>query len=258
MRVFDFTHAIVRTPGHSVVDGLRDDASVTPTFERVLAQHTAYVAALRGAGLAVDVLPALEAFPDSVFVEDPALTFPQGAILMRPGAPSRAGEREDMRRVLRRHFDRVLELQDHEHADGGDILVTPHTVFIGLSARTTQTGAEALARNLATLGRKSRIIEAPKGVLHLKTAASLVSEDTMLVMKQMIPGGVFADFRLLSPPAGEEAAANSLRINDEIFVGESYPGTIALLRQHGFAVRPLPVDEVAKLDAGFSCMSLRW
>ena len=70
-RVFDFTQAIARTPGRSVVNGLRDDTSVTPTFERVVAQHTAYIAALRNAGLAVDVLPALEAFPDSVFVEDP-------------------------------------------------------------------------------------------------------------------------------------------------------------------------------------------
>lgn len=258
MRVFDFTHAIAREPGRSVVDGLRDNPANVPTYEGLLAQHRAYIAALREAGVVVDLLPPLEAFPDSVFVEDPALTFPQGAILMRPGAPTRAGERDDMRRVLHRHFDTVFELEDHQHADGGDILVTPRTVFIGLSKRTTRAGAEALGAHLSALGRESRIVEAPEGVLHLKTAASLLGEDTMLAMEQMIPGGVFADFRILVPPAGEEAAANSLRINDVLFVGDCYPGTIKLLEKNGFNVRPLPVDEVAKLDAGFSCMSLRW
>jgi dimethylargininase len=36
------------------------------------AEHAAYVAALEAAGVAVTVLEPLEAFPDSVFVEDPA------------------------------------------------------------------------------------------------------------------------------------------------------------------------------------------
>ena len=34
------------------------------------------------AGLAVEILPPLEAFPDSVFVEDPALVFSAGAVLL--------------------------------------------------------------------------------------------------------------------------------------------------------------------------------
>ena len=37
-------------------------------------------------------LPPLETYPDSVFVEDTALCLPQGAVVMRPGAPSRLGE----------------------------------------------------------------------------------------------------------------------------------------------------------------------
>ena len=44
------------------------------------------------AGVRVTVLDALEQFPDSIFVEDPALVFRQAAILLRPGAPSRMAE----------------------------------------------------------------------------------------------------------------------------------------------------------------------
>src|ERR1700748_1052987 len=113
MRVFDFTHAIVREPGRSVVNGI-STASNPPSYDGVVAEHRAYLEALRNAGLTVDILPPLEAFPDSVFVEDPALVFPEGAILLRPGVASRLGEAEHMRAPLNRYFDRVLELEGEQ------------------------------------------------------------------------------------------------------------------------------------------------
>ena len=62
--------------------------------------------------------------PTAVFVEDTALCLPQGAVLMRPGAPSRLGEVDDMAPELRRHFDDVREVKGHGTIKGGDILVT--------------------------------------------------------------------------------------------------------------------------------------
>src|SRR6202012_1040135 len=102
--------AILRTPGRSVEGGIRSDPAAVPDYDGVLREHAAYAAALRDAGLAIDILPPLEAFPDSVFVEDPALVFPEGAILLRPGAAARLAEREEMRGALEKHFSRVLEL----------------------------------------------------------------------------------------------------------------------------------------------------
>lgn len=253
MCVFDFTHAIVRTPGRSVVNGIRMGGEA-PTYEGVAAQHAAYVAALRALGLEVAVLPPLEEFPDSVFVEDPALTFPEGAILLRPGAPSRTAEPEHMRDALLRHFSKVLELAPDEHVDGGDILVTPESVFIGLSKRTSLDGAKALQGRLRELSRESRISETPPGVLHFKTVSSLVAEDTILCTAAM--ARFFEGFKVLVAP--EEAAPNAIRVNDTVFVGAEYPRTIAMLRAEGLAVMPIPVSEIAKLDAGLSCMSLRW
>src|SRR5512146_2903415 len=174
MHVFDFTQAIVRIPARSVVNGLREDATAMPDFEKIAAEHRTYISALRDLGLTVDMLPPLEAFPDSIFVEDPALVFPEGAILLRPGAPSRLGERDSMREALRRHFDAVTELAEGEYADGGDVLVTPAIIFIGLSKRTDRAGAESLRAKLGALGRDARIVETPAGVLHFKTASSLL------------------------------------------------------------------------------------
>lgn len=111
---------------------------------------------------------------------------------------------------------------------------------------------------LARLGRKARIAQTPKSVLHFKTAVSLIDEDAVLATKPMAESGFFEGFRIIVVPDGEDAATNALRINDTVFVGDRFPRTIDLLARAGFKLQPLPVTEIGKLDAGLSCMSLRW
>jgi len=257
--LFDFDHAILRQPGRSVVDGLRSAQAATPDYEKIFAEHAAYAAALRAAGLDVEILPPLEQYPDSMFVEDPALVFPEGAIVLRSGAPSRRGESDDIREVLKRHFRHVLELgADDEYVDGGDVLVTPDAVLIGLSGRTNGAGANALAARLDRLGRKARIVSPPPGILHLKTGVSLLDEETVLASARVAGSGIFDCFRVVVVPESEEAAANALRVRDVVLLGACFPRSCDLVASLGFSVQPLPVDAVAKLDAGLSCMSLRW
>ena len=257
MRVFDFNSAIVRTPGKSVVDGLRADAGPGPVFEAVLAEHHSYVAALRAAGVKVTVLDALEQFPDSIFVEDPALVFSQAALLLRPGAPSRMAEAQELSATLAARFPEVLELRDG-FADGGDILVTPGRVLIGLSARTNAIGAADLQRLLASIGLASQVAQVPRGTLHLKTECSLVDEETVLATEGLAASGVLGSFRILVAPQDERSATNALRVNDTVFLKAGCPRTQDMLVAHGLNVLPLPVSEIAKIDAGLSCMSLRW
>lgn len=236
---------------------MRATAGPSPTLENVAVEHAAYVAALRTCGLDVTVLEPQEAFPDSVFVEDPALVFGEAAILLRPGAPSRMGEAALLAPVLEARFPRLLRLGEG-HADGGDILVTPDCVFIGLSARTDAAGAAALQSLLTSLGRASRVVHTPPGTLHLKSDCSLVDEETLLVTDGLAESGLFEGFHLLVAPANERAAANALRVNDVMLAREDCPRTVDLLRTHGVQVLTLPVTEIAKIDAGLSCLSLRW
>jgi len=256
-RVFDFTQAILRRPAASVVDGLRAGEGPSPSHEGVLAEHRAYAAALEAAGLAVDVLEALEAYPDSLFVEDPVFVLPEGAILLNPGAPSRAGEAAELAPALRRHFP-ALERLAEGHADGGDVLILPDEILIGLSARTDMAGAEALSRWLEGLGRRARIVAPPPGVLHLKTACALLDEETMVAAPALADAGLFGALEIVPTSEGEAAAANLLRVNDVVLIGESFPRTIERIVNRGHAVRPLPVEEIGRIDAGLSCMSLRW
>ena len=253
-RVFDFANAIVRMPAPSVVDGLRAGGEA-PDYEGVLAEHRAYVAALESAGLAVEVLEPLADYPDSVFVEDPAFVIPEGAILLRPGAPTRIGETAEIAPVLRRRFDRVLEV-DEGHADGGDMLILPDEIVIGLSARTDQKGAECVVALLREFGRAARIVETPPGVLHLKTACALLDERTLVATPALAPA--FASHQVIVTPEGEEAAANLIRVNGRVLMAAAFPKTAALIAERGLNVVRLEAAEIAKIDAGLSCMSLRW
>jgi dimethylargininase len=257
MRVFDFNSAIVRTPGRSVVDGLRAGSGAAPVYETIVAEHVSYIAALRAAGVRVTVLDALEQFPDSIFVEDPALVFSQGAVLLRPGAPSRMAEAQELSATFAARFSEVLQLNDG-FADGGDVLVTPGHVLIGLSARTNATGAAGLQQLLESLGLASSVVDVPSGTLHLKSDCSLVDEETVLTTEALAKSGVLDGFRTLAVPYDERSATNAVRVNDFVFMRARSPRTQDMLERHGLKVLPLAASEIAKIDAGLSCMSLRW
>lgn len=257
MRVFDFNSAIVRLPGKSVVNGLRAHAGPAPAFERVLAEQAAYIRALQHADVKVTVLEALEQFPDSIFVEDPALVFSEAAVLLRPGAPSRLAEAEALNDSLTARFPALLRL-NQGHADGGDILVTPTRAFIGLSGRTNEAGAVALQSLLASLGIASDVVSTPAGTLHLKSDCSLIDEETLLATEELAQSGLFDGFKLLVLSPEERAAANAVRVNDAVLIRADCPRTADMLTNHGLKVVPLPVTEIARIDAGLSCMSLRW
>ncbi|RWO80086.1 arginine deiminase family protein [Mesorhizobium sp.] len=256
--VYQFNSAIVREPAISVVNGLRADDRGGPTYKGVKGEHDTYVAAMRHAGVEVTVLPPLEAFPDSLFVEDPALVFTGGAILLRPGTPSRVAETAEIAPILRHMFDTVLELPTPGQADGGDMMYTPNSVLIGLSARTDKAGAEALVSCIEQLGGKAQIAETPKGVLHFKTASSLLDDETVISTAALANASVFKEFRQFIVPEGEEPAANVLRVNDIVMVSAGYPRTIEMLEKASYKVVPLKTAEIERIDAGLSCMSLRW
>lgn len=252
-----FNRAIVRAPSRSVIDGLRAVDVGAPNYDGVLAEHRDYVRVLEALGVSVETLSALEAFPDSVFVEDTALVFTGAAILLRPGAETRRGEAAEMAATLDRNFERVLRLEDGT-AEGGDVLATPRGVFIGASARTSLVGAAALVSLLGEVGQQGFVVNTPPGVLHLKSDCSLLDDETILCTSRLAAAEPFPGFRLILTPGGEEAAANALRIDSAVLLSDGYPRTAELLARAGYGVKVLKTAEIAKIDAGLSCMSLRW
>lgn len=67
-----FSNALVRTPGHSVIDGIDDYANLGQTdYPTALAQHQAYVALLKDRGVTVTVLDPLRSLPRFLFCGGP-------------------------------------------------------------------------------------------------------------------------------------------------------------------------------------------
>lgn len=256
--MFDYTDAIVRTPGHSVISGLRDGVGPNPDYAALLTEHATYVETLRGLGLNVEILPPEEQYPDSIFVEDPALVFAEGAIILNMAAQSRAGESALIAPVLERHFGQVLRMKGSGYADGGDVLVLRDRVLIGMSGRTNREGAQELIGLLAQLGRKAEIAETPPGVLHFKTGCSLIDEETIFAVPQMLDCPAFSGLRVVPVPVGEEKAANKLRIRDAALVGAHFPKSRDTIEALGVRTIALDVEQIGRIDAGLSCMSLRW
>ena len=102
------------------------------------------------------------------------------------------------------------------------------------------------------------VVETPRGILHFKTAVSVLNEDTVFATTRMAASGMFSEFKVIVTPEGEGAAANALRVNDTVLLGARFPRPAELLSKEGFAVQMLLFTEIGKLDAGLSCMSLRW
>ncbi|MCU0901872.1 MAG: arginine deiminase family protein [Cypionkella sp.] len=255
---YRFTHAICRLPGASIVQGLRAVDTGAPDLALMRAHHADYVAALRSTGAAVTVLDPLEDFPDAVFVEDTALCLPQGAVVMRPGAPSRLGEAAEMAPHLAAFYDEVARIEGPGTIEGGDILMCETEILVGRSARTDAAGIADLAGIVARWGWTLREVATPPGVLHFKTDCSLLDEETILSTRRLSATGCFDGYRVIDVADGEEAAANTIRFNDLVLMPAGFPRTRDRLEAAGYAVHEIGNSECAKLDGGMSCLSLRF
>src|SRR5438876_7722521 len=222
--------------------------------ELARAQHRQYEQALCDAGYRVQRLGASEEMPDSVFVEDIAVVFDEIAIMTRPGAESRRVETPAIADVLRLH--RPLHVIEAPGTmDGGDVLVAGRQVFVGLSTRTNDEAAAQLRSALEPFGYAVRTVIV-RGCLHLKSAATALAADVVLLNPEWIAPSIFGGFSIVEIDPEEPAAANALRLDDRILFPASFPRTAARIERRGFRLSFVDATEVAKVEGAVPCCSL--
>jgi dimethylargininase len=259
-----FSRAIVRPPAENFAAGLSSAVEGPPDVGRALRQHAAYVEALRDCGLDVTCLQPDEEYPDSTFVEDTAIVTERGAVLARPGAPSRAGEVRSMARCLRNFFAQLPAIEPPGTVDGGDICEADGKFLIGLSARTNAEGARQLAEHLAHWGYASSTIDirSHPSLLHLKSGIAYLGDGAWAVDRS-IEAALRAERgidvrQLIVVPVAEAYAANCVRVNEAVLIAAGYPQMSAALAPTGRRVIALEMSEFRKMDGGLSCLSLRF
>jgi dimethylargininase len=96
------------------------------------------------------------------------------------------------------------------------------------------------------------------GLLHLKTGLSWLGARRLLASKEASGHQALGGWEVVRAPAGEEYAANCVRINDVVLIAQGYPGTAALLGGLGYEVTAVEMSEYRKMDGGLTCLSVRW
>jgi dimethylargininase len=253
-----FENAIVRRPGHSLVNGITSAPELgKPDYGLAIKQHDAYIEALKSCGVGVTVLKADERFPDSCFVEDVAVCAKKFAVITNPGASSRKGEEKEIIEVIKKYYNDIEYIKEPGTLEGGDVMMVKDHFYIGLSKRTNREGAEQLIKALGKYGMSGSIIEISE-MLHLKSGLAYLEDNVLLVTGEFINNLEFKKFNKIMIDEEETYSANCIRLNDYVLVPAGYPKTKEKIKNVGFKIIIVDTSEYRTVNGGLSCLSLRF
>ncbi|UCF70804.1 MAG: N(G),N(G)-dimethylarginine dimethylaminohydrolase [candidate division WOR-3 bacterium] len=252
-----FTKAIVKTPGHSIINGITTSNLGKPDYKKVLLQHAKYVETLENCGLEVTIMPAEEEYPDSTFVEDCAVLTEQCAVIGNFGVRSRRGEETSVDEVLKDYYTNIVRIEEPGILEGGDVLRVNDHFYIRATNRTNISGANQLIKILEEFGYTGSIVLVEK-TLHLKSGISYLGEKKMIVSGEPVSNPAFSGFDKIVVDDDESYAANSIRVNDYVIIPGGFEKTKNAIMKSGYKIKEVDVSEFRKIDGGVSCLSLRF
>ena len=249
--------ALVCLPSNTIDRGLRLKDLGKVNIQKAKRQHQSYCRALKSLGYELITLPANDVFPDSVFVEDPAIIIKDTLVVTRLRRAERRGEEEFVRYALSRYFNNVLKIQPPGFVEGGDVLVTDTHLYIGLSGRTNINGAIQLAQIAKNFcGIESVMLEIPKNWLHLKGGVSFHPHQKLIITNELIcKYFTGSGYQLLPTPDNERFGANCVSDESTIYIHDHCPATKKALSNHGYLVREINFSEFKKIDGAMTCLS---
>lgn len=246
---------LVRPPSARLADGELTHLERVPVdADLAAAQWQRYVEVFRGYGWDVRAVPAAEAHPDGVFVEDAVVVFDDLAVLTRPGALTRRDEVASVRPAVEAVVTELAQITEPGTLEGGDVLKVGRTAYVGRTARTNAEGAAQLRALLEPRGW--RVVEVPvTRALHLKSAVTALPDGTVIGYAPLVEDpGVFDAF---VPVPEAEGSAVVVLDESTVLMSAAAPATTELLRGRGLTVLTTPVTEFEKLEGCVTCLSVR-
>lgn len=246
---------LVRPPSARLADGELTHLERVPVDADLAAeQWQRYVEVFRGYGWDVRAVPAAEAHPDGVFVEDAVVVFDDLAVLTRPGALTRRDEVASVRPAVEAVVTELAQITAPGTLEGGDVLKVGRTAYVGRTARTNADGAAQLRALLEPRGW--RVVEVPvTRALHLKSAVTALPDGTVIGYAPLVEDTAVFDAFVPVP----EAEGSAVVVLDEstVLMSAAAPATTELLRGRGLTVLTTPVTEFEKLEGCVTCLSVR-
>ncbi|MBV8258323.1 MAG: amidinotransferase [Actinobacteria bacterium] len=259
---------VVRPPSAEDVPSWRDLGWRDAPDPGLLAdEHARFRAALADAGADVIEARGEPGNLDSIYVYDPTLVTPHGAILLQPGKAGRRGEPDALAPDL--PLPVLGRLEGDELAEGGDtVWLDERTLLVGHTYRTNAAGIEALRRLLPGVDVLAFHLPHFHGrgeVLHLRSMLNPIDAGLVVAYLPLMPVPLV---ELL-----EERGVRIVEVPDEEFetMGPNVlglPGGRALaiegnvvtkrrLEEAGVEVIEYEGDEISrKGDGGPTCLTL--
>ena len=247
--------ALVRRPGPRLAEGLLTHLKREPVdLDLAREQWQGYLSALRAAHWEVLEVEPADDCPDAVFVEDPVVVHGDVAVLARSGAVARRAESEGVERAVRELGLRIARIEEPGTLDGGDVLRTGGTAYVGLGGRTNGAGVSQLARHLREFGVRVQAVPVTRA-LHLKSACTALPDGTV------VGWGPVVDDKEAFPAYEdvlEEGGAHVVVLGERhLLMAASAPRTAESYRRRGYQVTEVDVSEFEKLEGCVTCLSVR-
>jgi N-dimethylarginine dimethylaminohydrolase len=261
---------LVRPPAPSALAHWREYGwRAEPDAAGIAAEHEAFRSAIAAAGAEVVVAEPDQENPDAVYVYDPALVTPYGAVVLRPGKERRRSEAALIARDLEDAGVPVLaRIEAPGELEGGDTLwLDDRTLAIGLGYRTNQAGTEQLRTALPDVDVPAYDLPYWRGrgeILHLMSLVSPLDADLALVYLPLLPVRLVELMRecgigFVEVPDAEfeSMGCNVLALGPRLALAlEGNPETRRRLEAAGVEVRTYRGDELSrKGDGGPTCLT---
>ncbi len=236
-----------------------------PDLQRIADQHRGLVHALVDEGVDVVLAPAMnDAFTKSVYVRDPLVTVPGGAIIGRMAVLMRRGEEADLTRVVAGAGMPILAtMTGTATLEGGSFVKLRNGVAaLGTSIRCNPEAAEQLREVLARIGWELVVVPLPGYTIHLDMHLGMLDVDLALADVGSLPYTFLTRLAsmgidLVPAEAGEIWGLNLLALGPRrVLMAEGSPATAARLRDAGVDVRTVAYDEVHRNGGGVHCSTM--
>jgi dimethylargininase len=139
--------------------------------------------------------------------------------------------------------------------DGGDVLQVGRTIYVGLSSRSNPHAVAQLSELVRPFDYRVQAL-AVQGCLHLKSAATTLSDSLILLNSACVDRAEFRGVEILEIDPSEPCAANVLSLGDCVVMDAAAPRSCERLRARGIRVHTLDLSELAKAEAAVTCCSL--
>jgi dimethylargininase len=267
-----FDTVITRPPGKNYVNCVSPyPEKSTLRLSSAIEQYESFVRILRDNGINIIELPPLNDHPDSVFMQDVAITGLKSrtALLSRFGEPSRRGEENDesLLKILKDLGLEIRHVTEPGTLEGGDFIITDvdNIVLAGISPRTNNDGI----RQFKDAFKDAEVISIPvRKFIHLGSVMKYLDNGNLVISPGIINDNYLQllktkGFNLIPlledlgyKKSSTEFTAYLMYIgNDKVIIPPDNRKTIRQLSELGYDVIELDFSEFWKCNGSYMCLT---